>query len=101
MEVMDGSNLLDASDPADGDVLDNKNRVDGDGVTDEVEAGYGTEASNPDSDANSLTDRLEMDLGTDPLEEDRDGLGDYPEVMMQGTNLLVEDTDGSKLGGAF
>lgn len=49
---------------------------DGDGLTDEEEAGLGTDPFNPDSDADGLSDGEEVNTyGTDPLNGDTDGDG--------------------------
>jgi len=50
-----------------------------DGLTDEEEANFGTNANNPDTDQDGLTDREEAKVyGTDPLKVDTDGDG-YPD----------------------
>jgi hypothetical protein len=100
--------------------------TDGDGLTDEEEATYGTDPNNPDTDSDGLSDYEEVIMyGTDPLLEDTDGDGltdreevityrtdphnpdtdgdgltDYEEVIMYGTDPLLEDTDGDSVGDA-
>ena len=49
--------------------------TDGDGLTDEEEAGLGTDPSNTDSDDDGLADGSEVTLGTDPTSPDTDGDG--------------------------
>lgn len=45
---------------------------DEDGLTDDLEAQYGTNINDPDSDDDGLLDGQEVELGTDPLDEDSD-----------------------------
>lgn len=63
--------------------------TDGDGIID----------GEDDMDGEGLTNREELDMGTDPLKSDTDGdnLTDYEEVHDYGTNPLLEDTDGDGL----
>ena len=58
-----------------------------------------TQAGDIDSDGDGLTDREEMELGTDPFnpDTDGDGLTDGEEVKIYHTNPLNPDTDGDGL----
>jgi hypothetical protein len=49
-----------------------------------------------DSDGDGLSDAVERQLGTDPLnpDSDRDGLSDYEEICVYGTDPLNPDSDG-------
>ena len=49
--------------------------TDGDGLTDEEEAGLGTDPNDADSDDDGLADGNEVTLGTDPTSSDTDGDG--------------------------
>jgi outer membrane protein OmpA-like peptidoglycan-associated protein len=55
---------------------------------------------NPDKDRDGLTNRLEKQIGTNPLNADTDGdsLSDSEEYNTYHTNPLVKDTDGDGLG---
>ena len=69
---------------------------DGDGLTDRYELEIGTDPYNPDSDGDGLTDGEEvLKYGTDPLnpDSDFDMLSDGAEVRKYGTNPLDPDTD--------
>ena len=71
--------------------------TDGDGLYDVHEWDAGTDAEDPDTDDDGLTDGSEVhDHGTDPLNEDTDddGLTDGEEVDDHGTDPLEPDTDG-------
>ena len=85
---------------------------DGDGLTDYEELQYTwTDPFNVDSDGNGIDDgkedmdrdglsnREELDLGTEPFnaDTDRDGLTDYEEIYTYHTNPLQEDTDSDGL----
>jgi hypothetical protein len=80
--------------------------TDCDGLNDEQEAIYGTDANNPDSDGDGLLDGFEVIYGFNPLSEpgtgeahqdpDDDGLDNLAE-QEYGTNPLVLDTDGGGL----
>ncbi|MBK7951064.1 MAG: hypothetical protein IPK00_20460 [Deltaproteobacteria bacterium] len=98
---------------------------DGDGLTDSVELGLGTNYENADTDGDGLNDGgeiasqtnpfdrdsdddllddgEEIALGTDPLsiDTDGDGLTDSDEVRTLGTNPTAADTDGDGLGDAI
>ncbi len=54
---------------------------------------------NTDSDADGLTDLIEIDLGTDPFnpDTDGDGLSDFDEVNTYNTDPILVDTDGDGL----
>ena len=69
---------------------------DGDGLTDDEEAGLGTDPLNKDTDADGLTDGDEVKVHkTNPLNPDTDfdGLKDGQEVLTYKTNPLDRDTD--------
>ena len=70
---------------------------DGDGLTDDEEAEYGTDPYDPDTDKDGLSDGEEVkQYRTDPLNPDTDwdGLKDgYDEVSKYRTNPLLRDTD--------
>ena len=69
---------------------------DGDGLTDRYELEIGTDPYNPDTDGDGLTDGEEVKkYGTDPLnpDSDFDWLSDGAEVLKYGTNPLDPDTD--------
>jgi hypothetical protein len=68
---------------------------DHDGLTDEMEAGLGTDPHDRDSDNDGLSDMREMRFGSDPLDDDSDGdrLKDGREITL-GTNPMAVDTDG-------
>lgn len=77
--------------------------TDGDGLTDALEAFYGTDAHNPDTDGDGLSDGDEIGTYlTDPLnpDTDDDGLTDGDEVGRTGTDPLATDTDGDGVGDA-
>ena len=70
--------------------------LDGDGLTDDEEAGLGTDHNDPDSDDDTLSDGDEVNTyGTDPLSIDTDGdeLPDAGEVVTYGSDPLDTDTD--------
>ena len=70
--------------------------LDGDGLTDDEEAGLGTDHNDPDTDDDDLTDGEEVDTyGTDPLSKDTDGdeLPDAGEIVTFGSDPLDPDTD--------
>lgn len=68
---------------------------DRDGLSDEMEAGLGTNPHDRDSDNDGLSDLREMRFGSDPLDADSDGdrLNDGREITL-GTNPMAADTDG-------
>jgi Tol biopolymer transport system component len=73
---------------------------DGDGLTNNEEAQYGTDPSNPDTDGDELFDGDEVKrYSTNPLnaDTDADGLSDGEEVLRRGTDPLNPDTDGDGL----
>ena len=70
---------------------------DGDGLSDGLEVKtYGTNPNNNDTDADGLLDGAEIDARTDPFNPDSDGdqVSDGDEVNVYGTNPLSPDTDG-------
>jgi ribosomal protein L40E len=73
---------------------------DHDGLLDAVEAQYGTDPGNPDSDGDGLQDGEEIaHYHTNPLEadSDADGLKDGDEVLKYKTEPLNPDSDGDGL----
>jgi hypothetical protein len=80
-----------------GDTCDND--IDGDGLTNAQETGYGTDPANPDTDGDGLTDGQEVNTyGTNPLlaDTDGDGLTDRDEVIVYNTDPNVPDNPNSK-----
>lgn len=86
--------------------------TDGDGLTDYQEVYItgtnptkydsvteGVSDADADSDSDGLTNAQEIELGTDPRNDDtdNDGLSDYDEINIYGTDPLVPDTDGDGL----
>lgn len=86
--------------------------TDGDGLTDYQEVYItgtdstkydsvteGVSDADADSDSDGLTNAQEIELGTDPRNDDtdNDGLSDYDEINVYGTDPLVPDTDGDGL----
>ena len=70
--------------------------TDGDGLSDEEEAGFGTDPTLVDTDQDRLSDGSEvLEFGTDPLlsDSDEDGLGDGDELEVFITNPLAIDSD--------
>jgi len=73
---------------------------DRDGLTNKVEKSLGTNPNVADSDADGLSDGLEVNTySTDPLvaDTDGDGLSDGSEVNTYGTQPLISDTDGDSV----
>ena len=69
--------------------LDSLDDLDGDGVTNEMEASYGSDPNSIDSDNDGLTDYEEIKLYyTSPTDDDMDGDGisDYDEIKIYHTN---------------
>lgn len=72
---------------------------DGDGVPNDIEAQFGTDPNNPDTDGDGLDDKAEtvtyVHLGVDPLKADTDGdgLDDFEEVVLYGTDPAHPDPD--------
>jgi P pilus assembly chaperone PapD len=67
---------------------------DGDGLSDEEEANFGTNLNDPDSDDDRVSDGDEVRLGTIPTDSDsdHDGLGDGDEIELH-TDPLAADSD--------
>jgi hypothetical protein len=81
-------------------VLEGERDSDGDGLTDKQELEIGTDPNNPDTDSDGLSDGEEvLRRNTDPLnpDTDGDGLTDGAEVLNHNTDPLNPDTDGDKL----
>lgn len=91
----------------------NSSDSDNDGLSDYVEIYYtgtdpmctdtdgnGTADGDEDADNDGLTNLEEISLQTDPSKVDTDGdlLSDYDEVKVYGTNPLIFDSDGDKVG---
>lgn len=75
-----------------GDACDDD--IDGDGLNNTQEAGYGTDPYDPDSDNDGLTDHEEVVIrGTNPLiaDTDGDGLTDRDEIYVYSTDPLQPD----------
>lgn len=73
---------------------------DKDGLTKNLEDEIGTNPKNPDSDADGLRDKDEVNkYQTNPLQADTDldGLSDYDEIFRHHTNPLLADTDSDGL----
>lgn len=95
----DGDGLTDGVEIGLGTNYENAD-TDGDGLVDGGEVAAQTSPFDPDSDDDQLDDGDEIALGTDPLSIDTDGdsLFDGVEVHFLGTNPLAGDTDGDGLG---
>ena len=81
-------------------VVSESGDIDGDGLSDVDEAGYGSDPLNRDYDADGLLDGEEVYIhGTDPLNNDSDGDGllDGEEVNQFGTSSVSSDADGDGL----
>ncbi|MBM4371483.1 MAG: hypothetical protein FJ098_07500 [Deltaproteobacteria bacterium] len=72
---------------------------DGDFLTDDQEAAWGTNPYNPDHDGDGVLDGTEVSMGLDPKKPDTDGDGvsDGDELQVHGTNPKNPDTDGDGL----
>lgn len=74
--------------------------TDGDGLTDREELEIGTDPNNPDTDGDKLLDGEEVKIfTTDPLNPDSDGdeLLDGDEVRVYATDPKIRDTEGDEL----
>jgi Bacterial TSP3 repeat len=78
--------------------------TDNDGLSNDDEILYGTNATAPDSDGDALEDGWEVQEGYDPNDSDDpsedtdgDGLIDFAEIFTTGTDPLDPDTDGDGL----
>lgn len=82
----------------DGDgIIDGEDDIDGEGLSNREELDMGTDPLKSDTDGDNLTDYEEVhDYGTDPLSEDTDGEGltDYDDIVL-GFSPLLADTDGN------
>ena len=97
-EVRLGTDPLDAAD--DLAVLD----TDADGLTDALELALGTDLADPDTDGDSLVDGDEVYFHlTDPrlVDSDADGLGDGDELNLHSTDPTEADTDGGGTSDGF
>lgn len=77
---------------------------DGDQLTNKQEIAFGTDALNPDTDGDGLTDYAEViTYNTNPLlvDTDGEGLSDYDEVITYFTNPLLTDTDSDGLSDHY
>ena len=86
-----------SSKPKDLSVSNGSADFDGDGLTNDQEAKYGTDPKNADTDGDGLTDGEEvLTYHTNPLnpDTDGDGLTDGQEVHTYHTDPLKADTDG-------
>ena len=70
---------------------------DSDGITNRKEIDIGTNPLNPDTDGDGVSDGEELKIGTDPLkyDTDGDGIGDGDELIL-GLDPTSETTDGIK-----
>ncbi|MGW8144340.1 MAG: hypothetical protein ACWGN2_08075 [Anaerolineales bacterium] len=81
-------------------VIEGERDSDGDGLTDRQELEIGTDPNNPDTDSDRLSDGEEfLRRNTDPLNPDSDGdqLSDGDEVLDYNTDPLNPDTDNDQL----
>ncbi|MBE7552576.1 MAG: hypothetical protein HS126_16015 [Anaerolineales bacterium] len=89
-----------------GDLYD----TDGDGLSDQEEAQYGTDPTKPDTDGDGMSDGWEVNNGLDPLnpggdngplgDPDNDGLNNQQELN-HGTDPLNPDTDGDGISDGW
>lgn len=81
-----------------GDACDDD--TDGDGLSDDVEKGIGSDHLNPDTDSDGLGDGLERKMGSDPLKSDTDGdeIGDKTDNCPLAVNIDQSDVDGDGVG---
>lgn len=72
---------------------------DGDGLSDNMELQLGTNPMDPDTDHDGIIDGQEVQIGTKPLSADSDGDGwpDSMEAFQTGTDPTKADTDGDGL----
>lgn len=92
-----------AETPTAEEVVPTATDTDGDGLSDEDEAVYGSDPLNSDYDADGLLDGEEVNrFGSDPVNNDSDGDGlvDGDEVDQFGSNPASTDGDGDGLGDA-
>jgi hypothetical protein len=84
---------------AEPEIVDDGTDSDGDGLTDVEEAALGTDPNNPDTDEDGISDYDEVYVwGSDPLNLDSDGDGLYDGgELIYGTSILNPDTDGDGL----
>ena len=80
----------------------NAHDSDGDGLTDDLEAVFGSDPQSADSDGDGLSDAEELVAGTDPnnSDTDGDGLSDTEEVETHGTDPTSADVDEDGLSDA-
>jgi len=82
-----------------GDACDDD--IDGDGASNDAEAGAGSDPRNPDSDGDGLGDGTEIDGNTDPTNPDSDGDGlNDSEEFANNTDPNNADSDGGGLTDA-
>lgn len=84
---------------------------DGDGLSDALEVGLGTNALHPDTDGDGFSDGCERTFGSDPLDpndpgpssldSDLDGLSDIVEICVYGTDPFFFDSDGDGLADGW
>ena len=79
------------------DLSDSDADSDSDGITNRKEIDIGTNPLNPDTDGDGVSDGEELKIGTDPLkyDTDGDGIGDGDELIL-GLDPTSETTDGIK-----
>ena len=76
---------------------------DNDTLTNLQESSLWTDPFSTDSDGDKIVDNYELELGSDPAlyDTDGDGLNDYNEIFVVGTEFDNNDTDGDGLGDAL